>query len=66
MIPKQIMAIIGFAGTIVHEWAHKFFCNRFNVKVFKVKYWGFNGGYVQHAPIPNQRAAIFIAFAPPL
>ncbi|MCL2439898.1 MAG: DUF3267 domain-containing protein [Alphaproteobacteria bacterium] len=64
MIPKQIMAIIGFAGIIVHEWAHKFFCNRFGVEVFKIKYWSMNGGYVNHAPIQNQRAAIFIAFAP--
>ncbi len=45
-----LIPILTFPGVIVHEFAHKIFCNLTNVKVKEVKYFrlGNPAGYVIH------------------
>ena len=65
LIPGNIISAITFPGVIVHEWAHKIFCKKFNVKVLEVKYWSMSGtAYVRHEEIKSLKAAAFISLAP--
>lgn len=65
-IPAPIVAILTFPGVILHEMAHKFFCDYFNVKVFKVSYFRVSSqaGHVIHEPVYNSNQSAIIAFAP--
>lgn len=50
-IPGWLIALLTFPGVILHEWAHKFFCDRARVPVFEVKYFSLTAevaGYVKH------------------
>ncbi len=61
-----LIAILTFPGIIVHEWAHKFFCNRANVPVYKTCYFrlGNPAGYVIHGPVNSYVKAFLISTAP--
>jgi hypothetical protein len=61
-----LIALITFPGIILHEWAHKFFCDRTGVPVYKTCYFrlGNPAGYVIHAPIDNYGKAFLISTAP--
>ena len=61
-----LIALITFPGIILHEWAHKFFCDRTGVPVHKICYFrlGNPAGYVIHDQIDNYGKAFLIATAP--
>jgi Putative zincin peptidase len=66
-IPGWLIAAITFPGVMLHEWAHKFFCERFHVPVFEVKYFSFRSevaGYVKHGVPETFWQSFFIAFGP--
>jgi len=60
------VAIVTFPGIILHEWAHKFCCDRCHVPVLKTCYFrlGNPAGYVIHGPVDNFGKAFLIATAP--
>jgi len=66
MIPGTLISILTFPGVIVHEFAHKKFCDWFNVKVFAVKYFQFGNpvGYVLHEKTRNYWAVFWISIGP--
>jgi len=61
-----LIAILTFPGIIVHEWAHKFFCDRANVPVYKTCYFrlGNPAGYVIHGSVDSYRKTLIISIAP--
>ena len=61
-----LIALITFPGIILHEWAHKFFCDRTRVPVYKTCYFrlGNPAGYVIHGQVDNYGKAFLIATAP--
>jgi hypothetical protein len=66
MIPGIIIALVTFPGVILHEWSHKFFCDRAGIPVFEVKYFrlGNPAGYVRHGELTRYRDAFLITIAP--
>ncbi len=62
----QLISLVTFPGTILHEWSHKFFCQRLGVSVQKVCYFrlGNPSGYVIHDPIKHLGKALVVATAP--
>ncbi len=60
------IAILTFPGIIIHEWAHKFICDRSNVPVYKTCYFrlGNPAGYVIHGPVRSYAKAFLISIAP--
>jgi hypothetical protein len=63
----EIIAIFTFPGVILHELAHKWFCDRFGIKVKKAVYFrlGNPAGYVVHES-PTRYAQIFWISVGPL
>jgi hypothetical protein len=61
-----LIAILTFPGIILHEWAHKFFCDRTRVPVYKTCYFrlGNPTGYVIHGQVDNYGKAFLISTAP--
>jgi len=61
-----LIALVTFPGIILHEWAHKFFCDRTHVPVHKICYFrlGNPAGYVIHDQVDNYGKAFLIATAP--
>jgi len=61
-----LIAILTFPGIITHEWAHRFFCVRANVPVYKTCYFrlGNPAGYVIHGPVDSYWKAFLIDIAP--
>ena len=61
-----LIALVTFPGIILHEWAHKFSCDRTRVPVYKTCYFrlGDPPGYVIHGPVDNYGKAFLIATAP--
>ncbi|HEY3272879.1 MAG TPA: DUF3267 domain-containing protein [Methanocella sp.] len=57
---------ITFPGVILHEWSHKFFCDRAGIPVYEVKYFRFGNpaGYVRHGEVTRYRDAFLITIAP--
>lgn len=52
-------------GVIIHEYAHQYFCELFNVRVLDVKYVGIDGsGHVEHAEPDGFLASFFITLGP--
>lgn len=47
-IPGWLIALLTFPGIILHEWAHKFFCDRAGIPVFEVKYFSLTTDVVGH------------------
>lgn len=66
-IPGWLISLLTFPGVIVHEWAHKKFCDWNGVKVEKVVYFRFGNpaGYVMHEE-PKKYNQIFWISAGPL
>jgi hypothetical protein len=65
-IPGAIIATITFPGVILHEMAHKFFCDLYSVPVYKVKYFKMskNTGHVIHGLEADSKKKAFIGLAP--
>jgi hypothetical protein len=63
---RWLIALITFPGIIIHEWAHKFFCDRTKIPVYKTCYFrlGNPAGYVLHGPIDSYWKAFLISTAP--
>jgi len=61
-----LIALITFPGIILHEWAHKFFCDRTKIPVYKTCYFrlGNPAGYVIHGQVDNYGKAFLISTAP--
>ncbi|MCL2888419.1 MAG: DUF3267 domain-containing protein [Elusimicrobia bacterium] len=65
-IPGWLIAFLTFPGIIVHEIAHRFFCDLRNVPVYEVSYFNFSRtpGYVIHGPINDLPSAFLISVGP--
>ena len=65
-VPGAVIATITFPGVILHEMAHKFFCDLYRIPVYEVKYFAVskNAGHVIHAPITDVRKNAIIGLAP--
>ena len=63
---RWLIALATFPGIILHEWAHKFFCDRTRVPVYKTCYFrlGNPPGYVIHSPADTYGKAFLISTAP--
>ena len=65
MIPGWLISVLTFPGIILHELAHKKFCDLFDVKVLKVQYFTIGGGgYVIHERTENYKAIFWISIGP--
>ncbi|CDK30425.1 metalloprotease family protein [Candidatus Babela massiliensis] len=67
IIPGPIIALLTFPGVIVHEFAHKLFCDIFNVPVYYVNYFiplSDQAGRVIHKNTDNFWTLFFISVAP--
>lgn len=67
MIPGWLIAAVTFPGVILHEWAHKFFCERTGVPVQEVMYFQFGespAGYVRHAQPKSGSQHLLISLGP--
>lgn len=65
MIPGWLISVATFPGVILHEFAHKFFCDRFGVKVHEVSYFNMSGGgHVIHDRTDNFNAIFWISTGP--
>lgn len=65
-ILSYIVNYLTFPGVVIHELAHKIFCEQFGVVVFRVSYFRFGNpiGYVTHETPANLRAALGISMGP--
>ena len=65
-IPGVLISAVTFPGVIIHEWAHKFFCERLGVVVYKVKYFQLKNpaGYVLHESPKNYNQIFWISIGP--
>lgn len=67
LIPKECIALIMFPGVIIHEIAHRLFCDFYNIPVYKVSYLNIfskNTGHVLHQKTENSFYKFFIGMAP--
>lgn len=66
LLPGWLIALLTFPGVIVHELAHKKFCEWFHVPVGKVVYFrlGNPAGYVTHAEPETFSQAFWISTGP--
>lgn len=66
-IPGWVISLVTFPGVVVHEIAHRFFCDVMGVPVLAIKYFvPFEDtvGCVVHLPATNFRSAFFISAGP--
>ncbi len=66
-LPGFLVALVTFPGVIVHEIAHRFFCDVTDTPVYEVAYFrpGRNpAGYVVHGKPRSLRAALLISAGP--
>jgi hypothetical protein len=66
-IPGWLIALVTFPGVVVHEIAHRFFCDVTDTPVYEVDYYspGSNpAGYVVHGPPRSLRAGLLISCGP--
>jgi hypothetical protein len=65
-IPGWLISILTFPGVIIHEWAHKKFCDWTNVSVHKVVYFQFGNpaGYVAHEHPERYNQIFWISIGP--
>ena len=65
-IPGFLIALLTFPGVILHEMAHKFFCDYYGIIVYKVNYFRLssNAGHVVHAKAFNHEQEAIISLAP--
>ncbi|KKQ41345.1 MAG: AN1-type Zinc finger protein [Candidatus Magasanikbacteria bacterium GW2011_GWA2_37_8] len=66
MIPGWFISIATFPGVIIHEWAHKKFCDWTGVAVHKVIYFRFGNpaGYVMHDKPEKYKQIFWISTGP--
>lgn len=65
-IPGFLIATLTFPGVIVHEIAHRMFCDWARVPVYKVCYFrvGTPSGFVVHGPVNSLRKSFLISIGP--
>ena len=66
IIPGFLISVVTFPGVIVHEFAHKLFCDLTGTKVYEVCYFrlGRPAGYVRHGEPSNVWEHILIGIGP--
>ncbi len=66
MIPGWLIALFTFPGVIIHEWAHKKFCEWLGVTVHKTVYFRFGNpaGYVLHEPPQSYKQIFWVSVGP--
>lgn len=66
IIPGFLISLLTFPGVIVHEFAHKTFCHRYDVPVYEVCYFrlGNPAGFVIHEEPRRYRQSFMISVAP--
>ncbi len=67
IIPGQLLTMLTFPGVIVHEIAHRLFCDLAHVPVYKIRYYRVRSnpaGYVIHGPVDKLKDAFLIAIGP--
>ncbi len=66
IIPGFLIGLLTFPGIIVHEAAHRLFCDLAGVPVYQVCYFRINGpqGYVIHGPVDSLGANFLISIGP--
>jgi hypothetical protein len=66
LVPGFVVSAVTFPGVIVHEAAHRFFCDLGRVPVYNVCYFRFGNpaGYVVHGPTERLRTNFLIAIGP--
>jgi hypothetical protein len=66
LIPCWLISLLTFPGVIVHEIAHRFFCDLAKVPVYQVCYFriGNIAGYVVHGPAKGLRTSFLISIGP--
>lgn len=66
-IPGEAIALATFPGVIIHEIAHRFFCEINDIPVFAIRYFvpfAKTAGCVYHAPTNKLRHSLLIGIAP--
>jgi hypothetical protein len=67
-IPGWLVSILTFPGIVFHEIAHRFFCDIYNIPVFKIVYLSpfsdEHSGCVVHAQTKRFKHVFFISTAP--
>ena len=66
-ISGELISLITFPGIIVHEIAHRFFCDIFNVPVYEIHYFrplSKTAGHVRHRATDSLFSSFFIGMAP--
>jgi hypothetical protein len=65
-ISGKVIDTLTAPGVVVHELAHKFFCDLFNIEVYEVRYFqqGYPSGYVIHGPARKLYQSFLISFGP--
>ena len=65
-IPGWLISMITFPGIMIHEWAHKKFCDWNDVVVHQVVYFRFGNpaGFVVHDEPKNYKQTLFISAGP--
>lgn len=67
IISGEWLSLITFPGVILHEVSHRFFCDIFDVPVYRIGYYlpfTSTAGYVLHAETDNAKHAFFISAGP--
>lgn len=65
-IPGWFIALLTFPGVILHEMAHKFFCDIYHIPVYHVSYFtaSSRAGHVIHENVADARQRAIISLAP--
>lgn len=65
-IARELIALLTFPGSIIHEVCHKFFCDLLRIRVYKVCYFRYDDtySYLIHEPATNLRDALLILICP--
>jgi len=66
LLPRWLVSLITFPGVVIHEFAHKKFCDWTHVPVRKVRYFRFGdpAGYVEHDEPDFFYQTFFISVGP--
>lgn len=66
LLPPSLVNLLTFPGVIVHEVAHRFFCDLFKIPVYKICCYRFDSpsGYVIHGPIKELKKSLFVSLGP--